>query len=100
MTDQLNVIFGICGTPTPDQIEDLEAEDDVKSYLKVLHPVEPSDLRARFESMPDQAVDLLQGFLKFLARDRLTSRSHTASLRACVPYVPKLAKQLNVSCDL
>jgi mitogen-activated protein kinase 1/3 len=89
MTDQLNVIFGICGTPTPDQIEDLEAEDDVKSYLKVLHPVEPSDLRARFESMPDEAIDLLQGFLKFLARDRLSSRSLTASLRACVPYVLK-----------
>jgi hypothetical protein len=67
----------------------LEAEDDVKSYLKVLHPVEPSDLRARFESMPDEAIDLLQGFLKFLARDRLSSRSLTASLRACVPYVLK-----------
>jgi len=90
LTDQLNVIFGICGTPTPDQIEDLEAEDDVKSYLKVLHPVEPSDLRARFESMPDEAVDLLQGFLKFLARDRLSSRykEHTLLFKSVCSICP------------
>mmetsp|Transcript_52427 Transcript_52427/g.76763 ORF Transcript_52427/g.76763 Transcript_52427/m.76763 type:complete len:526 (-) Transcript_52427:283-1860(-) len=72
VTDQLNVIFGICGTPTPDQIADLEAEEDVKGYLKALHSVPPSDLRAKFKFMPDEAVDMLSGFLTFLATDRLT----------------------------
>ena len=72
VTDQLNVIFDICGTPTTDEIVALEAEDDVKTYLRALHAKPPSDLHQRFEYMPADAVDLLVGLLKFLAHERLT----------------------------
>jgi hypothetical protein len=39
VTDQLNVIFDVCGTPTPREIESLEAETDVKGYLQALNHV-------------------------------------------------------------
>ena len=72
VTDQLNVIFALCGTPSRQEIEDLEAEEDVKGYLKALNVVSPTDLGAKFQHMPPEAVEFLGGFLKFLAADRLT----------------------------
>jgi serine/threonine protein kinase len=72
VTDQLNVIFALCGTPTREEIEDLEAEEDVKGYLKALNVVHPADLGAKFDYMPPEAVEFLSGFLKFLAEHRLT----------------------------
>jgi mitogen-activated protein kinase 1/3 len=72
VTDQLNVIFALCGTPTREEIEDLEAEEDVKGYLKALNVMHPADLGAKFDYMPPEAVEFLSGFLKFLAEHRLT----------------------------
>jgi hypothetical protein len=54
------------------EIAALEAEDDVKSYLKALKAKGPTDLHARFSYMPLDAVDLMAGLLKFLAHERLT----------------------------
>jgi mitogen-activated protein kinase 1/3 len=72
VTDQLNVIFSIIGTPSQDEIDALEAGDDVKTYLARLNPAPPADLSQKFPHADKEALAILKGMLTFLASDRLT----------------------------
>jgi serine/threonine protein kinase len=70
-SDQLNTIFAVLGTPNKEDVASLDAGDDVKSYLgKQIAHVDPIDLREKFPWADPQAVDLLDGLLKFLAAKR------------------------------
>jgi mitogen-activated protein kinase 1/3 len=62
--DQLNMIFDIIGTPTP---EDLASVPDARlvAYLRSFPPQAPKDLTEMFPNSPPEAIDLLSKFLVF-----------------------------------
>jgi len=72
MTDQLNIIFAVVGTPTLEEIEMLDAGSDVKGYLRHLQAKPAIDLQERYAHAPAEAIELLGGLLRFTAQDRTT----------------------------
>eukprot|EP00281_Chroomonas_sp_CCMP1168_P013472 CAMPEP_0206279016 /NCGR_PEP_ID=MMETSP0047_2-20121206/37777_1 /ASSEMBLY_ACC=CAM_ASM_000192 /TAXON_ID=195065 /ORGANISM="Chroomonas mesostigmatica_cf, Strain CCMP1168" /LENGTH=462 /DNA_ID=CAMNT_0053708897 /DNA_START=253 /DNA_END=1641 /DNA_ORIENTATION=- len=72
VTDQLNVIFNIIGTPSQEEIIRLEAGEDVKTYLTRLPPQPAVDLHTRFPDAPEGAIQILAGMLTFSAEERMT----------------------------
>lgn len=72
VTDQLNVIFSIIGTPSQAEIDSLEAGEDVKTYLTRLPASPPVDLYTRFPEASDEEIKILKGMIEFLAEKRMT----------------------------
>mmetsp|Transcript_24304 Transcript_24304/g.56211 ORF Transcript_24304/g.56211 Transcript_24304/m.56211 type:complete len:371 (+) Transcript_24304:89-1201(+) len=72
VTDQLNVIFSIIGTPSQAEIDSLEAGEDVKTYLARLAPSPPVDLQERFPEAGADEITILKGMIEFLAEKRMT----------------------------
>ncbi|CAM9339477.1 unnamed protein product [Chrysoparadoxa australica] len=67
--DQLNVIFGVIGTPPE---EDVAALGEVRQYLEKLKPKQPRDLRQLYPGADQSALELLQGMLQFNPSKRIT----------------------------
>ena len=68
--DQLNLIFGVIGTPEPEDLEHVQG--DVRQYLASLRPVPPKNFRSMFPGAPPEALDLLRSMLRFNPKKRIT----------------------------
>jgi mitogen-activated protein kinase 1/3 len=68
--DQLSVIFGVIGTPSP---EDVAAIGKANEYIKTLGKIKPKKLEDLFPSADPVALDLLQKMLKFNPKRRCTA---------------------------
>jgi mitogen-activated protein kinase 1/3 len=67
--DQLQVIFDVLGTPTPDEIARVKTKTAVE-YLTSLKPKKGEDLMKRFPTAGVEAIDLLLKLLRFNPQDR------------------------------
>ncbi len=70
--DQLNVIFDIIGTPTHDEVNQID-NDRARSYLKTLEFRPKIDLYKRFPMADPLAVDLLSKLIQFDPSKRFTA---------------------------
>lgn len=68
--DQLNVIFGVIGTPSK---EDIEAIGQANEYIKTMKVAEPKQFRDLFPAADPSAIDLLYKMLKFNPKQRCTA---------------------------
>ena len=68
--DQLSVIFGVIGTPSP---EDIAAIGKANEYIKTLGKIQPKQLDSLFPAADPAALDLLKQMLKFNPRRRCTA---------------------------
>jgi mitogen-activated protein kinase 1/3 len=68
--DQLNVIFGVIGTPSR---EDLEAVGKANEYIKTMRETKPKPLQEVFPAADPAAIDLLHRMLKFNPKQRCTA---------------------------
>jgi mitogen-activated protein kinase 1/3 len=68
--DQLNVIFGVIGTPSK---EDIEAIGKANEYIKKMKATEPKRLQDLFPAADPEAIDLLYKMLKFNPKQRCTA---------------------------
>jgi len=85
--EQLNVIFDVLGTPSPDDVECL-SRDDAKQYLTYFEAREGAGLRSLLPHLgdEDESLELLASMLKFNPSQRITvnqaiEHSLLASLR-------------------
>lgn len=69
--DMLNKIFGIIGTATEDEIEELD-RDDAKRYIKCFTARPGDGLRAKFPNLEEGSVDILDKMLKFSPNKRVS----------------------------
>mmetsp|Transcript_11778 Transcript_11778/g.27029 ORF Transcript_11778/g.27029 Transcript_11778/m.27029 type:complete len:597 (-) Transcript_11778:297-2087(-) len=69
--DQLNVIVGVLGNPDQDTIKSLQCDPVTKQRLSGLPPHSRLDFADRFKCASPQALDLLQGLLRFDPRHRI-----------------------------
>jgi mitogen-activated protein kinase 1/3 len=67
--DQLNVIFEVIGTPSPEDVAHL---GDVQQYLRSLPRKEPKKFNVLYPAAPQEAIDLLVRMLAFNAEKRIT----------------------------
>uniref|UniRef100_K3WG42 Mitogen-activated protein kinase n=1 Tax=Globisporangium ultimum (strain ATCC 200006 / CBS 805.95 / DAOM BR144) TaxID=431595 RepID=K3WG42_GLOUD len=67
--DQLNVIFGVIGTPNE---EDIGALGEVKQYLRKLPKKEARDFREMYPGAPADSLDLLKQMLSFNPECRIS----------------------------
>ena len=68
--DQLSVIFGVIGTPSP---EDIAAIGKANQYIKTLGQIKPKRLEDMYPAADPAALDLLKRMLKFNPRHRCTA---------------------------
>lgn len=68
--DQLNMIFNLLGTPSDEDIEQLERED-AKKYICCFAKREGDGLRAKFPKVEADSIDILDKMLRFNARQRV-----------------------------
>jgi mitogen-activated protein kinase 1/3 len=68
--DQLSVIFGVIGTPSP---EDISAIGKANEYIKTLGKIQPKKLKDLFPKADPAALDLLKQMLKFNPKRRCTA---------------------------
>jgi mitogen-activated protein kinase 1/3 len=68
--DQLNVIFGVIGTPTQ---EEIEALGKANGYIKSLESKEPKKLEELYPASDPVALDLLKQMLLFNPKTRCTA---------------------------
>jgi mitogen-activated protein kinase 1/3 len=68
--DQLNMIFGVIGTPSP---EDIQAIGKANKYIKTLGNIKPKKLEDLYPAADPTALDLLKRMLKFNPRRRCTA---------------------------
>lgn len=68
--DQLNVIFGVIGTPTE---EEMEALGTANGYIKTLESKEPKKLDRLYPASDPAALDLLKQMLLFDPKTRCTA---------------------------
>ncbi|KAJ1450240.1 kinase-like domain-containing protein [Pelagophyceae sp. CCMP2097] len=74
--DQLQAIFRVRGTPSPQEIDALEHDyKRLKAFLRKLPPQEPTDLADVVRVDDRQALDLLDRMLAFAPEKRLDIRS-------------------------
>uniref|UniRef100_A0A0G4GZ90 Mitogen-activated protein kinase n=1 Tax=Chromera velia CCMP2878 TaxID=1169474 RepID=A0A0G4GZ90_9ALVE len=69
--DQLQMIFNILGTPSPEETEFLE-KNDAKKYVSLFQPRPAASLEKRFPASTKEAVDLLSKMLVFVPQKRIT----------------------------
>jgi len=69
--DQLAVIFGVMGSPDPNDVACLE-RSDAKKYLEYFSQKDPQNLKKRFPRCSEQAVNLLRKMLTFNPDKRIT----------------------------
>lgn len=70
--DQLHVIFGVIGTPTPEEILQIY-DGNVVKYLTLSNAkCMPLNLKLLFPGADDEALSLLRGLLQFDVRKRIT----------------------------
>ena len=68
--DQLSVIFGVIGTPSP---EDISAIGKANEYIKTLGQIKPKRLKDLFPKADPAALDLLTQMLRFNPKRRCTA---------------------------
>ncbi|CAJ1953041.1 unnamed protein product [Cylindrotheca closterium] len=68
--DQLNVIFGVIGTPSTEEIAALGKANE---YIKTLEFKKPKNLKELYPASDPIALDLLQQMLKFNPKNRCTA---------------------------
>jgi mitogen-activated protein kinase 1/3 len=68
--DQLSVIFGVIGTPSP---EDIAAIGKANEYIKTLGKIQSKALESLYPAADPAALDLLKQMLKFNPRSRCTA---------------------------
>jgi mitogen-activated protein kinase 1/3 len=68
--DQLNVIFGVIGTPDP---EDVESIGTANEYIKALGVKKGKSFQEMFPAADPVALDLLKKMLQFNPRQRITA---------------------------
>jgi mitogen-activated protein kinase 1/3 len=76
-TDQLNVIFGVIGTPCARDIDRVKNEQ-ARSYLRGLRAVPAAALADKFPGTDPLALDLLSKLLRFDPDERLTAKEAVA----------------------
>merc|ERR1712137_718680 len=69
--DQLNIIFNLLGTPSDDDISQLE-RDDAKRYIKCFQKREGDNLLQKFPKHDPLAIDILGAMLRFNPRARIS----------------------------
>eukprot|EP01083_Nonionella_stella_P065607 172070_1 len=72
--DQLNCIFSVIGTPTPDEIAKIK-DEQARAYLEKLAKnsfQKPLDLSTKFKNASKQELDLLRRLLQFDVEKRIT----------------------------
>merc|ERR1719229_447754 len=69
--DQLTVIFGIIGTPTPEEVLNIDNERAVRFLLSIPKCL-PSPLKNMYPGADEQALSLLRGLLQFDVEKRIT----------------------------
>ena len=69
--DQLTVIFGIIGTPTPEEILNIDNERAAR-FLLTIPKCLPSPLKNMYPGADEQALSLLRGLLQFDVEKRIT----------------------------
>lgn len=69
--DQLNMIFDLIGTPSEEDLANLE-RDDAKRYIKHFNVREGRGVAGKFPWADDQSTSLLEQMLRFSARDRIS----------------------------
>ncbi|EER12701.1 MAPK2, putative [Perkinsus marinus ATCC 50983] len=69
--DQLNMIFNILGTPSDEDIEELEKED-AKRYIRCFTRRSGTGIREKFRGSSLEALDILDRMLVFNPRKRIT----------------------------
>lgn len=70
-TDQLNVIFNVLGTPSEDDIEELEREQQ-RRYIRRFRVRAGAGLGSRFPRVEPASVDILERMLRFSPSRRIT----------------------------
>ncbi|KAL3915072.1 MAG: hypothetical protein SGARI_008269 [Bacillariaceae sp.] len=68
--DQLSVIFGVIGTPSK---EDIDEVGKAEEYIKTLGNMEPKKLENLYPAADPAALDLLRQMLKFNPKHRCTA---------------------------
>jgi mitogen-activated protein kinase 1/3 len=68
--DQLNMIFGVIGTPSP---EDIQAIGKANKYIQTLGKIKEKKLEDLYPAADPTALDLLKRMLKFNPRRRCTA---------------------------
>ncbi|CEM02683.1 unnamed protein product [Vitrella brassicaformis CCMP3155] len=68
MGDQLNCIFNVLGTPTEDDLQEIEKDEFVRRYSRR----QPISLRTKFAAASDEGLDLLRRMLAFRPSQRTT----------------------------
>lgn len=68
--DQLNMIFNLLGTPSQDDIEQLE-RDDAKRYIRCFATREGDGLQSKWPHVHEDSISILQGMLQFNWRSRI-----------------------------
>merc|ERR1712007_26489 len=68
--DQLNMIFNLLGTPSEDDINQLE-RDDAKRYIRCFQKREGARLMQKFPHHDPLAIDILGAMLRFNPRARI-----------------------------
>lgn len=69
--DQLNVIFDVIGTPSPEEIDKL-TDDKARKYLYSLPKKPPMNMKRLFPGAPNTAISLLRGLIHFDVDQRVT----------------------------
>jgi len=69
--DMLSKIFSLLGTPTEEEIAEIERED-AKRYITCFERRPGSDLRAKFLNADQNAIDVLRRMLTFSPRKRIS----------------------------
>jgi len=68
--DQMQVIFGVIGSPTKQEIEAI-TDPKARKYLRGLPPQKQENLKKRFPGISQEGIDLLLRLLQFDVKKRI-----------------------------
>ena len=69
--DQLSVIFDVIGSPSDEDIKEIESQN-IKNFLCKIEKQNPVDFKDMYPGADEQAIDLLRLMLQFSPRNRVT----------------------------